>query len=124
MSIRSIVSAGRRLIGTTLLDVCRIQDRAITRDSTGGRKEVFAERSTDLRCRFVQPKDNDPSLQLDSVFGRIEMILEVAVGADDFAEGDRVRNVTDAGLWRIVRNITPPSDLATVARYGIAQEVV
>jgi hypothetical protein len=124
MSIRSIVNSGRRLVGTTLLDVCRIQDRAIVKDSTGGKKETFTERNTDLKCRFVQPKDNDPSLQLDSVFGRIELILEVAVGADDFAEGDRVRNLTQAGLWRIVRNITPPSEIATVCRYGIAQEVI
>jgi hypothetical protein len=124
VSIPSIVAAGRRLIATTLLDRCRIQDRAVTRDSTGGKSEVFTERGADLNCRFVQPKDNDPAIELGSVFGRIEMILEVAIGTDDFSEGDRVRNVTQDGLWRIVRNITPPSTIATVGRYGIAQEVI
>jgi hypothetical protein len=124
MSVAGIVASGRRLIATTLLDRAWIQDRAITRDSTGGRTEVFTERDANKKARFVQPKDNDPALQLDSVFGRIEMILEVAVGDDDFEEGDRVRNDRDSVVWRIVRNITPPSAISTVCRYGISQEVI
>jgi hypothetical protein len=124
MSIRSIVAQGRRLVATSFLDVCRVQDRTMVRDTTGGQKETFTERGTDLACRFVAPKDNDPALELESVFGRIEMILEVAVPAADFTEGDRVHNLLDDSLWRVVRNLTPPSNVAVLARLGLAQEVI
>jgi hypothetical protein len=124
VSIASIVASGRRLIQTSLLDTCWVQDRTVVRDGTGGRGEVFTERGASIACRFVQPKENDPILQLDSVFGRVQMILEVAIGTNDFQQGDRIRNDVDSGIWRVVTDITPPSVLATVARYGISQEVI
>jgi hypothetical protein len=125
MSIAGIVAQGRRLVSTTLLDTARIQDRTLARDTSGGRKETFIERTgTPLRCRFVTPKDNDPALQLDSVFGRVEAIMEVAWNAVDFEQGDRVRNLKNDKIWRIVRDVTPDSTIAVVARLGIAQEVL
>ena len=120
MSIESIVASGRRLIATSLLDRARIQDRSLTRDTSGGQQEVFTERPKNVACRFVTPKDDDPVLKLDSVYGATTMILQFPLGTA-FAEGDRVRNLKDDGLWQITRDVTVPSELGVVMRCGIRE---
>lgn len=118
MSITSIVAAGRRLIATTLLDRARIQDRVLVPDGRGGKRETWVERPKSTNCRFVSPRDDDPIITLDSVFGRAEMVLEFPIGTV-FHEGDRVRNLRDDVLWQIVLDVTVPSELQTVMRAGI-----
>lgn len=118
MSIASIVNSGRRLVATTLLDRARIQDRSIVRDATGGKKEVWLERSKSTRCRFVRPKDDEPTAQLDSVYGPTEMFLLLPLGTL-YVEGDRVRNMSDDVLYVITLDLTPPSALQVVRRVGI-----
>lgn len=118
MSLQGVVEAGRRLMATSLLDRARIQDRTMVRDTTGGRKETFTERTRTVACRFVTPKDDDPILALDSVFGAATMIVEFPLGTD-FKEGDRVRNFLDDGIWQITRDVTVPSELCVVMRAGI-----
>jgi len=118
MGIASIVAAGRRLIATTLLDRARIQDRVLTGDGRGGKKETWVERPKTIACRFVQIRDDEPTIRLDSVFGRVEMMLLLPIGTT-FKEGDRVRNFLDNSLWQIVLDVTVPSELQTVVRCGI-----
>lgn len=121
MSIEAIVGNGRRLVATSLLDRARIQDRSMVRDTTGGRRETFTERTgTATACRFVTPKDDDPVLKLDSEFGPTTMILLMPLGTV-FREGDRVRNLLDDGLYQITRNISVPSELAVLMRAGIRE---
>lgn len=120
MSIESIVNNGRRFIGTTLLDRARIQDRSMVRDTTGGKKETFTERPVTIACRFVSPKDDDPVLKLDSVFGPVTMVLLLPLGTL-FKEGDQVRNLKDDGLFRIVKDVTVPSALGVIMRAGIRE---
>lgn len=125
MSIEAIVQSGRRLIATSLLDRARIQDRALVRDSTGGQVESFTERPLTEACRFVSIKDDDPIRDLDSIFGRAEMVCSFPV-ATLVQEGDRIRNLKGAGtqLFRVVKILTPPSDVIVVLRAGIKEEVV
>lgn len=125
MSIEAIVQSGRRLIATSLLDRARIQDRALVRDSTGGQVESFTERKKTEACRFVSIKDNDPVRDLDSIFGRAEMVCSFPVGTL-IEEGDRIRNLRDGGtkVFRVVKILTPPSDVTVVLRAGIKEEVV
>ena len=118
MSVESIVATGRRLIATSLLDRAFIQDRSMVRDTTGGQKETFTERGTAIPARFVQMRDTDPTMELDSVFGPAEAVCEFVVGTV-FEEGDRIRNVQDSGIWQIVKDFTPPSATAVVCRAGI-----
>jgi hypothetical protein len=120
MSIEAIVSNGRRLIATSLLDRARIQDRSMVRDTTGGKKETFTERGVTIACRFVTPKDNDPILKLDSVFGPATMILLLPLGTI-FEEGDRVRNILDSGVFQITKDVTVPSNLGVIMRAGIRE---
>lgn len=105
-------------MATTLLDRCRIQDRALVTDTTGGKKETFTERPKTLNCRWVGLTENDPAIELDSVFGRAEMILELPLGTD-IKEGDRIRNLADSVLWQATGNLTPPSNLAVVMRIPV-----
>lgn len=118
MSISGIIGSGRRLIATTLLDRARIQDRTMVRDTSGGRSETFVERSKNIACRFVTPKDDDPVLRLDSVFGPTTMVLLMPLGTI-FAEGDRVRNMLDDSVYQITRDVTVPSELGVIMRAGI-----
>lgn len=121
MSIMSIVNSGRRLIATTLLDRARIQDRSMIRDTSGGKKETFTERGgAALACRFVTPKDDDPILKLDSVFGPATMLLLMPLGTL-FEEGDRIRNLKDDGLFQITRDVSVPSELGVMMRAGIRE---
>ncbi len=120
MSIEAIVNNGRRLIGTSLLDRARIQDRAMVRDTSGGKKETFVERTQTIACRFVSPKDDDPILKLDSVFGPTTMILLMPLGTL-FKEGDRVHNLLDNGVYQITRDVSVPSNLAVTMRAGIRE---
>lgn len=120
MSIESIISTGRRLVGSTLLDACVISERTVLKDSTGGKKETWTPRQggASVECRFVALTDEDPTANLETVFGRAEAVLLLPLGTV-FAEGDRVRNQVDNSLWQIVAVLTPPSNLATVARAAI-----
>jgi len=120
MSIESVVASGRRLVATTLLDRARIQDRSLVKDSTGGRKETFTERPKNVACRFVTPKDDDPVLKLDSMFGPTTMILLLPLGTV-FKEGDRVRNMFDQSMYQITRDVTVPSELGVIMRAGLRE---
>lgn len=122
MSIESIFTTGQRLVASTLLDTCQIQDRAVVKDDTGGRAEVFTERADTLSCRFVQLTDRDAQLELDAVFGRAEARCVLPVGTE-FAEGDRIHNLANETLWRIVGVLTPASTLLTQATALVRQEV-
>lgn len=121
MSIESIVGSGRRLLATTLLDRCVIHQRTWGADDTGGSTETFTPRNNGAQrpCRFVALKDNDPIVNLDSNFGRAEAALLFALN-EVFAEGDRV--ISNGRTWRIVSIVTPPSEMAIVARAGIKEE--
>lgn len=114
----SIVASGRRLMATTLLDRARIQDRTLVPDGVGGHDEQYLERTKTVSCRFVAPQDGDPILALDTVFGPVEMMLELARGTV-VNEGDRVRNLLDESLWQVVKDVTVPSELQIVVRVGI-----
>jgi hypothetical protein len=118
MSIKSVVDSGRRLVATSLLDRARIQDRTLVRDTSGGKKETFVERPKNIACRFVTPKDDDPVLKLDSMFGPTTMILLMPLGTV-FHEGDRVRNLIDNSLYQITRDVTVPSELGVIMRAGL-----
>lgn len=120
MSIESVIVNGRRLIAATLLDRARIQDRSLVRDTTGGQKETFTERARTIACRFVTPRDDDPVMKLDSVFGVATMILELPLGTV-FVEGDRVRNMRDDVIWQITKDVTVPSELQVIIRCGIRE---
>jgi hypothetical protein len=118
MSIVSIVAAGRRLVDATLEDRCRISDRSLVPDGTGGKRETYAERAQTIACRFVMPRDDDPVLSLDSVFGRAEMVLELPRGTV-YREGARIRNMFNNKSYQIVRDVTVPSELQVIVRVGI-----
>ena len=118
MSIRSIVATGRRLVDATLADRARISDRTLVSDGKGGKRETYVERSTTVACRFVMPRDDDPVLVLDSIYGRAEMMLELPRGTV-FREGDRVRNLFDDRRWQIVKDVTVPSELQVIMRVGV-----
>lgn len=120
MSIKSVVSGGRRLIATSLLDRARIQDRALVRDTTGGQKTTYVERSKSVACRFVMPKEDDPILNVDSVFGPTTMILLLPLGTL-YEEGDRVRNMLDSSLYVITKDTAVPSNLAVIMKVGIRE---
>jgi hypothetical protein len=120
MSIEAIVANGRRLIGTSFLDRARIQDRTMVRDTSGGQKETFTERGVTIECRFVTPKDDDPILKVDSVFGPATMVLLMPLGTV-FEEGDRVRNLIDSSVFQITRDVSVPSELAVLMRAGIRE---
>lgn len=120
MGVQAIVESGRRLIATSLLDHARIQDRSMAADTTGGRKETFTERPKSVVCRFVQPKDDDPVLRLDSVWGPTTLVLLLPLGTV-FAEGDRVRNLLDGNVYQITRNISMPSETAVIMRAGLRE---
>jgi hypothetical protein len=120
MSISSIVNSGRRLLVTTLLDRARIRDRVMVRDTTGGQRETFVERTQTIACRFVMPKSDDPVLNMDSVFGPTTMILLMPLGTL-YEEGDRVRNMLDGSLFHITKDLAVPSELATIVRVGIRE---
>lgn len=118
MSIKSIIAVGRRLVDATLEDRARIQDRTLVADGRGGKKETWLERDRTVACRFVLPRDDDPIMALDSVFGRVEMMLELPRGTV-YKEGDRVRNFFDGKLYQIVKDVTVPSELQVIVRVGI-----
>lgn len=119
MSVPSIIAQGRRLLGTTLLDTCTISARTLVTDSTGGKKETWTLRAGGpFACRFVALSDEDPVINLDSVFGRPTASLLLELGTV-FAEGDRVVNQVDGSRWQIVATLTPPSNLAVSARAAI-----
>lgn len=118
MSVESIILNGRRLMSTTLLDRARIQDRTLQGDGTGGQREIFTERPKNVACRFVTPRDTDPILTLDSVYGAATMILEFPLNTP-FKEGDRVRNMRDDVIWQITRDVTVPSELQVIMRCGV-----
>lgn len=120
MSIESIVASGRRLLGVTLLDRVRISDRTFVSDTTGGKTETYVERTRTEAARFVAPKDDDPVLQLDSVYGPTEMLLLLPLTAV-FKEGDRIRNLKDDIMWQITRDVTVPSEMQVVKRCGIRE---
>lgn len=129
MAVSSIIAAGRRLVGTTLLDRCVLSERTTVRDSGGGRRETYVPRNSGrrVRCRFVRIQDDDPAINLDSVYGRAEAILLLPIGTV-FREGDRVVNLTAAtarpnAVWQIVGILTPPSLLMTVERAAIKEVV-
>ena len=118
MSLESVIGSGRRLIATSLLDRARIQDRTLVKDSSGGKKETFIERPKNIACRFVMPKDDDPVLKLDSLFGPTTMMLLVPLGTA-FKEGDRVRNLIDNSLYQITKDVSVPSELGVIMRAGL-----
>lgn len=123
MSIESIIGSGRRLIARTLLDRAVLAQKTTVRDSSGGKKETWVPRRNGrpTACRFVALKDDDPAINLDSVFGRAEAALLLPLDVV-FAEGDRVTRVpADGRTWLIVGVLTPPSELATVARAAIKE---
>lgn len=120
MSIESIVAAGQRLIETTMLDRCYLRDRTKVRDTSGGWRETWIERPKAVRCRFVQVNDDDPTMRLESNYGRASAVLQLPLGTV-FLEGDRVRNAKNNKVWVIVTIITPPSELATMERAGIKE---
>jgi hypothetical protein len=120
VSIRSVVSGGRRLIATSLLDRARIQDRKLVRDTTGGQKTAYVERPKTIACRFVMPKEDDPILNVDSVFGPTTMVLLMPLGTI-YSEGDRVRNLIDSSLYVITKDTAVPSELAVIMKVGIRE---
>lgn len=120
MSIKSVVATGRRLIATSLLDRARIQDRALVRDTTGGQREAWTERRKSINCRFVTPREDDPILNVDSVFGPTTMVLLMPLGTV-YKEGDRVRNLIDSSLYVITKDTAVPSELAVVMKVGIRE---
>lgn len=118
MSIGPIIATGRRLVDATLEDRARIADRTLVPDAKGGKREMYVERSQVIACRFVQPRDEDPILTLDSVFGRVEMMLLMPRGTV-YKEGARVHNLFDAKMYQIVKDVTVPSELQVIVRVGI-----
>ena len=120
MSIKSVVGSGRRLIATSLLDRARIQDRVLVRDSTGGQRETWVERPKTIACRFVMPREDDPILNVDSVFGPTTMVLLMPLGTL-YHEGDRVRNLIDSSLYVITKDTAVPSELAVIMKTGIRE---
>lgn len=122
-SVRPVVRSGRRLLADTFLDRAYLRDRAKVRDTTGGQKETWIERPSAVDCRFVQLKDDDPAISLNSVFGRTTAVLLLPVDVTPVKEGDRVRHAANGSVWVITGNLTPQSELAVATRLGIAQVV-
>ena len=122
MSVQSIIVQGRRLqrVGPAAVGVRQLHKRTQVRDSTGGKKDTWVPRADGVgaACRFVALSDEDPVINLDSVFGRPEATLLLPLGVT-FAEGDRVQNLVDDSWWLIVATLTPPSNLAIVGRAAI-----
>src|ERR1700750_1141687 len=112
MSIPTIVTAGRRLLGTALLDTCVIADHAQVRDGRGGRTVTWTDREETEKCWFTQISDDLPVVAANSeTFGAAVAVLILAEGTD-IAEGDRVTNLKDGSKWIVTRNITAPSELS------------
>lgn len=120
MSIPSIVSAGRRLIGTSFLDTCVIADRALVSDNKGGKKATWTARGQQEPCRFVALKDDEPKVAAGQEFGVPTAVWLAPLGID-VDEGDRITNLVDGSKWIVTSNLTPPSNLAISLRYGIRE---
>lgn len=124
MSIPAIVSKGRDLIRTTFLDRCIIADRSEIRDSRGGKKSVWVDRTAPNICRFVALTDDVPKVEGASEFGVPTAVWLAPLGTL-VREGDRITNLGYSGRWTgkwIVTNLlTPPSALAVSERVGIRQ---
>jgi hypothetical protein len=122
MAVRSVVSAGRRLLNQTFLDSGYIRDRTKVRDTSGGWKDTWIERTRPVDCRFTQLRDDDPAITLSSAYGRASAILLLPLGIQ-CKEGDRVRHSADGTIWVITKDLTPRSELAISRRLGIAEVV-
>jgi hypothetical protein len=120
MSVQSIVTGGRRLIATSFLDSAFISDRTKVKDSTGGTKQTWVERSEPVRCRFVALTDEVATQVSGTEFGQATALWLAPLGTD-VAEGDKIRNATVAGMWIVTRIVTPPSNLAVAVRVGIRE---
>lgn len=120
MSIESIIGSGRRLVARTLLDRAVLQRKVVVKDTTGGKRETWAPRNNGrpVACRFVRLTDEDPAINLDSVFGRAEAVLLLPLGTV-VEEGDRA--VSGGRTWLVVGLLTPPSEMAVVARAAIRE---
>jgi hypothetical protein len=116
----SIVASGRRLIATSFLDEAYISDRTVVKDSTGGTKQTWIERPDPVLSRFVALSDDIAEQANGTEFGQATAMWLAPLGTDA-AEGDKIRNPIDGGMWIVTRDITPPSNLAISVRLGIRE---
>lgn len=120
--VRSVVQSGRRLLDQTFLDTAYIRDRTKVRDTSGGWKDAWVERTSSTRCRFVQLRDDDPAIAMSTNFGRATAVLLLPLGTV-CKEGDRIRHGANGSIWVVTKDLTPQSELAISRRLGIAEVV-
>ena len=120
MSIPSIVSAGRRHLATAFLDRCIIADRTQVRDTRGGWRAEWADRSTPTECWFTALTDESPKIPEDTgqMFGVPTAQVQFPLGTK-IGEGDRITNLNDSSMWIVTSFLTPASQISVSTRVGI-----
>ena len=109
MSIRSTIAAGRRLMGTTLLDEVEIADHRPTRTATGGQKDAWVPRGVTVKARFDRLDDKDARPIAGLTYGAAAANLHLPRGTE-ISEGDRVKHAATGRLWTVVARQSPPGE--------------
>ena len=120
MSVEAVVSSGRRLIATTLLDSGLIHRRALASDTTAGRTETWVPDGTAVACRFGTLVDPEPTMTLDAVYGPPTAQVLMPLGTP-IERGDRIQNEATDTMWLVVGIKTAESNLAVVERFLIRE---
>jgi hypothetical protein len=120
VSIESVVQAGRRLVGTSLLDSAIIMRRTITNDAGGGQGESWSAVGAAVACRFGSVVDPDPTMVIDAVYGAPTAMALLPLGTD-VRRGDHLVNTDTDRTWLVVGIKTPDSNLAVAERVLIRE---
>lgn len=126
MGFDSAVLAGRRLIGTTLVDLALPLRRRKASDGAGGQVEAFTADPGPVACRWSTVVDPMPIEQVEGSFGVPTAQVFFALDEDgmtvvNLREGDRLSNPADDSTWVVVGNKTPASGFAVVDRVLIRE---
>lgn len=119
MSIESAVSAGRRLIATTLLDRCSVQRPTRVSDGGGGRTVTWATVATNVACRFGSVVDPQPGETAETIYSAdtaVVMLPLAEEGGPVVHEQDRITNLVAGDVWVVIGDKTAGSALAVVQR--------
>lgn len=120
MGVESVVEAGRRLVGTSLLDTCTIRRRTVVTDTGGGQGESWVALYAAVACRFGTIVDPDPTMVIDSIYGPPTAMALLPLGTD-VRRGDILLNESTDRIWLVVGIKTPDSTLAVVERVLIRE---
>ena len=120
MSVEAIVQAGRRLVGTSLLDSATIRRRSITSDGAGGQVEAWIDIATGVECRFGTIVDPDPTIVVDAIYGAPTAAWLATLGTD-VRRGDHIVNEATGRVWLAVGIKTPDSNIAVAERVLIRE---